>query len=159
MPVEIVSFDPVTAGTRLDRFLGDHLENTSRTRIQKWIEEGKVLVNGQPARKSHVLEEGEVVQVHVPGEEENSHLEGEDIPLEIVYEDKHLAVVNKPKGLVTHPGHGVPGGTLANALVHYFGSLSDFGGSDRPGIVHRLDRDTSGLLVVARDNATHAALS
>ncbi len=159
MPAEIVSFDVDASGVRLDRFIGDQLENASRTRVQKWIEEGKVLVNGKPVRKSHVLEAGEVVQVEIPGEEENSHLVGEDIPLEIVYEDAHLAVVNKPKGLVTHPGHGVPGGTLANALVHYFGTMSDFGGSDRPGIVHRLDRDTSGLLVVARDNATHAALS
>lgn len=156
---ETLTLDVTASGGRLDRFIGDHLENASRTRVQKWIEEGKVLVNSLPTRKSHVLTEGETVQIRLPREEESTHLEGENIPLDIVYEDKYLAVVNKPKGLVTHPGHGVPGGTLANALVHYFGQLSDFGGSDRPGIVHRLDRDTSGLLVVARDNATHAALS
>jgi 23S rRNA pseudouridine1911/1915/1917 synthase len=156
---EMLAFRVATSGARLDRFIGEHLENASRTRVQKWIEEGKVQVNGNAVRKSHVLEEGEQVTVELPREEDASHLEGEDIPLDIVYEDEYLAVVNKPKGLVTHPGHGVPGGTLANALVHYFGNLSDFGGSDRPGIVHRLDRDTSGLLVVARDNATHAALS
>src|SRR5690606_22298762 len=83
----------------------------------------------------------------------------EDIPIEVVYEDDALAVVNKPKGLVTHPGHGVARGTPANALAHRFRSPSGLGGSDRPGIVHRLDRDTSGLLLVARDNAPHAALS
>ena len=88
-----------------------------------------------------------------------SRAEHENIPLYVVYEDTHLAEIDKPKGLVTHPGHGVPGGTLANALAHRYKALSDLGGADRPGIVHRLDRDTSGLLVIARDNATHAALS
>jgi 23S rRNA pseudouridine1911/1915/1917 synthase len=147
------------AGARIDRFLGEHLENASRTRIQKWMEDGHVRVNGEPARKSRVLDAGDIVILEMPPEETAGRVEPQDIPLEIVYEDKYLAVVNKPKGLVTHPGHGVPNGTLANALAYRFKSLSDFGGSDRPGIVHRLDRDTSGLLVVARDNATHAALS
>jgi 23S rRNA pseudouridine1911/1915/1917 synthase len=156
---EIVSYEALAPGARLDRFIGERMEQASRTRVQKWIEEGRVLVNGEAARKSRVLDAGDVVQVRLPREDEGARMEGENIPLEIVYEDAHLAVVNKPKGLVTHPGHGVPSGTLANALVHHFGHLSDFGGSDRPGIVHRLDRDTSGLLVVARDNATHAALS
>ncbi len=147
------------AGKRIDRFLGEQLENASRTRIQKWMEDGAVVVNDETARKSRVLELGDAVRIEIPAEKTIGRVEPENIPIEIVYEDKYLAVVNKPKGLVTHPGHGVPGGTLANALAYRFKSLSDFGGSDRPGIVHRLDRDTSGLLVVARDNATHAALS
>jgi 23S rRNA pseudouridine1911/1915/1917 synthase len=147
------------AGKRIDTFLGDQLENASRTRIQKWMEEGAVVVNNESVRKSRVLETGDAVRIEIPTEKPAGRVEPENIPIEIVYEDKYLAVVNKPKGLVTHPGHGVPGGTLANALAYRFKALSDFGGSDRPGIVHRLDRDTSGLLVVARDNATHAALS
>jgi 23S rRNA pseudouridine1911/1915/1917 synthase len=147
------------AGKRIDRFLGEKLENASRTSIQKWMEDGAVVVNGDSARKSRVLESGDAIRIEIPPEKTAGRVEPEDIPIEIVFEDKWLAVVNKPKGLVTHPGHGVPGGTLANALAYRFKTLSDFGGSDRPGIVHRLDRDTSGLLVVARDNATLAALS
>ncbi len=147
------------AGARIDRYLGEKLENASRTRIQKWMNEDAVHVNGEPVRKSRTLEPGDLIQVTKPVEIPRGHVEPEDIPLEIVYEDKYLVVVNKPKGLVTHPGHGVPGGTLANALLYHYKTLSNFGGTDRPGIVHRLDRDTSGLLVAARDNVTHAALS
>ncbi len=147
------------AGTRIDRFLGEKLENASRTRIQKWMNDGAVHVNGEPVRKSRMLEPGDEIVVTRPPEPVAGVVEPENIPLDIVYEDKYLVVVNKPKGLVTHPGHGVPGGTLANALLYHYKKLSDFGGADRPGIVHRLDRDTSGLLVAARDNVTHAALS
>lgn len=147
------------AGTRIDRFLGEKLDNASRTRIQKWMNDGAVHVNGEPVRKSRMLEPGDTIVVTRPPEPVAGVVEPENIPLDIVYEDKYLVVVNKPKGLVTHPGHGVPGGTLANALLYHYKKLSDFGGADRPGIVHRLDRDTSGLLVAARDNVTHAALS
>jgi 23S rRNA pseudouridine1911/1915/1917 synthase len=118
-----------------------------------------VRVNGEPARKSLSLASGDRVEIIVPVENSGFRADPEDIPLTVVYEDKYLAVIDKPKGLVTHPGHGVPGGTLANALAYRYKALSDLGGADRPGIVHRLDRDTSGLLVIARDNATHAALS
>jgi len=147
------------AGTRIDRYLGEKLENASRTRIQRWLHDGAIHVNEEPVRKSRMLEPGDVILVTRPPEIPEGHVEPENIPLDIVYEDKYLVVVNKPKGLVTHPGHGVPGGTLANALLYHYKRLSDFGGADRPGIVHRLDRDTSGLLVAARDNVTHAALS
>jgi len=146
-------------GARLDKYLDKKLENASRTRIQKWMERGAVTVNGEVARKSRPVEQGDVIVVTRPEESVAGNARPENIPLEIVYEDKYLVVVNKPKGLVTHPGHGVPGGTLANALLHHYKTMSDFGGADRPGIVHRLDRDTSGLLVAARDNVTHAALS
>jgi 23S rRNA pseudouridine1911/1915/1917 synthase len=153
------TIDATDATQRIDRFLGEKMENASRTRIQKWMESGAVLLNGEPVRKSRSLAAGDSIEVTVPVERSGGRAEPENIPLKIVYEDKHLAVVDKPKGLVTHPGHGVPGGTLANALAYRYKALSDFGGVDRPGIVHRLDRDTSGLLVIARDNATHAALS
>ena len=158
-PAPRFTIEAADTGRRIDRFLGERLENASRTRIQKWMEDGAVRVNGEPARKSRSLEAGDVVEVTLPVELPVGRVEPEDIPLNVVYEDRYLAVVDKPKGLVTHPGHGVAGGTLANALAYRFRSLSNFGGDDRPGIVHRLDRDTSGLLVVARDNATHAALS
>jgi 23S rRNA pseudouridine1911/1915/1917 synthase len=153
------TIDAADAGRRIDRFLGESLENASRTRIQKWMESGAVRVNGEPARKSFSLASGDRVEIIVPVEISGFRADPEDIPLTVVYEDKYLAVIDKPKGLVTHPGHGVPGGTLANALAYRYKALSDLGGADRPGIVHRLDRDTSGLLVIARDNATHAALS
>jgi 23S rRNA pseudouridine1911/1915/1917 synthase len=147
------------AGKRIDSFLSEKLDNASRTRIQKWMSEGAVYLNGEQVLKSRLLEPGDEIKLIQPEEVTLGRAEPENIPLEIVYEDKYLVVVNKPKGLVTHPGHGVPGGTLANALLYHYKTLSDFGGTDRPGIVHRLDRDTSGLLVAARDNATHAALS
>ena len=147
------------AGKRLDKFLSDQLNNPSRSQVQKWIENGLALVNGIVERKNYSINAGDTVEISVPPEDERTHLEPENIPVNVVYEDEYLAVVDKPKGMVTHPGAGVHSGTLANALAYHFKNLSDLGGSDRPGIVHRLDRDTTGLLVVARDNATHAALS
>ncbi len=147
------------SGERLDKFLSLRLDGPSRSQIQKWIKAGYASINGEVTLKNSALKLGDEVEITVPPEPELSRLEGEDILLNIVYEDAYLAVVDKPKGMVTHPGNGVHSGTLANALVHHFRSLSDVGGADRPGIVHRLDRDTSGLLVVARDNETHAALS
>lgn len=147
------------AGTRLDKFVTARFEDVSRSQIQKWIEEDLARVNGIPSRKNTVLNSGDTVEIEIPPQPVANHLEPEDIPLNIVYEDEYLAVVDKPKGMVTHPGNGVRSGTLANALAYHFKQLSDLGGWDRPGIVHRLDRDTTGLLVVARDNITHAALS
>ncbi len=151
------------AGARLDRFLDACMDDASRTRVQKWIADGCVFVNRKPARKSLSLEAGDTVTLALPersqGASSASGVEPEEIALDVVYEDSHLAVINKPKGLVTHPGHGEPSGTLANALAFRFRKLSDLGGGDRPGIVHRLDRDTSGLLVVARTNAAHAELA
>lgn len=147
------------AGKRLDKFLNEHVSQASRSQIQKWIEAGLASVNGIPAHKNFSMSPGDKVDVIVPQKPEASRLTPENIPLNIVYEDEYLAVVDKPKGMVTHPGNGVHTGTLAQALAYHFKSLSDVGGSDRPGIVHRLDRDTTGLLVVARDNATHSALS
>jgi 23S rRNA pseudouridine1911/1915/1917 synthase len=151
--------DEADAGKRIDRYLGEKLENASRTRIQKWMEGGAVLINGESVRKSQALNLGDAIELVIPVDLTIGKAGPENIPLEIVYEDKYLVVVNKPKGLVVHPGHGVPNGTLANALAFHYKTLSDFGGIDRPGIVHRLDRDTSGLLIAARDNVTHAALS
>jgi len=146
------------AGTRIDKFLGGQSEaDISRTRAQKLIDQGLVLVDGQPVAVKHRLNGGELIVITVPPGPP-SVVVGEDLPLDIVFEDDYLAVVNKPAGMVTHPAPGNRTGTLVNAIVHYFHTLSGAPGVNRPGIVHRLDKDTSGLLVVARDDSTYAGL-
>jgi len=144
---------------RIDSFLCDKVEAFTRSRIQKLIENDKVFVNDKVVSKSYKLSQGEKVSLLVP---ENSEPEilPENIPLNIIYEDEHLIVVNKPKGMVVHPAPGNYSGTLVNALLyHCKGSLSGINGVNRPGIVHRIDKDTSGLLVVAKSDAAHLGLS
>lgn len=149
---------PGGKGLRLDRYISGAC-GVSRTTAQQLIEEGNVLVNGKNPAKSLRLEEGDSLSVTIPPPKESEVLP-EDIPLEVLYEDAHLLVVNKPKGMVVHPAPGNPAGTLVNALLHHCrGSLSGIGGEIRPGIVHRIDKDTSGLLVVAKDDATHSGLA
>ena len=143
---------------RIDVFLAERLSMT-RSAIQKLIESGEVLVNGKKASKSLKLEEGDTVTVKIP-EPAASEIAPENIPLDIVYEDSDLLVVNKPKGMVVHPAPGNYSGTLVNALLyHCKDSLSGIGGVVRPGIVHRIDKDTSGLLIVAKNDAAHLSLS
>lgn len=150
--------EPEAAGARLDAWLARRLPEISRSRLQSLIEAGHVLLEGRPSRASARLRSGQVVSLHVP-HLEPARPEPEDIPLDVLFEDPHLLVVNKPAGLVVHPGAGVPRGTLVNALLRHVRDLSGVGGVRRPGIVHRLDRGTSGLLVVAKDDATHRALA
>ncbi len=145
---------------RLDRVLARALPALSRSRLQALIGEGCVQLNGQvvtePARKVNA---GEVIALDVPPPEDPEP-KGENIPLNVVYEDEHLIVIDKPAGLVVHPGAGHWTGTLVNALIHHCGeSLSGIGGVKRPGIVHRLDKDTTGLMVAAKSDAAHTALS
>ncbi|MEX0856171.1 MAG: RluA family pseudouridine synthase [Gemmatimonadota bacterium] len=144
-------------GGRLDAWLASRLE-LSRTRVARLVEEGSILLNGAIPRKSEVVTEGDRIEVDVPSPRAAVALP-EAIPLEIVYEDSHLLVVNKAAGMVVHPAPGHPTGTMVNALLHHVTDLAGIGGTLRPGIVHRLDRDTSGLLVVAKDDPTHQALS
>lgn len=147
------------AGQRLDRFLAERELGLTRNALQQLIEEGYALCNGQPAAKSRKLKERDRLLLTVPDAKPATAV-AQDIPLDVVYEDEHLLVVNKPKGMVVHPAPGNPDGTLVNALLyHCKGSLSGIGGELRPGIVHRIDKDTSGLLVVAKDDETHRALS
>lgn len=149
------------AGERLDRHLAAALApDHSRNRIQRLIREGHVEIDGRTADQVGArLAGGETIGVRVP-EPEPGAPQGEDIPLSILYEDGHLVVVDKPAGLVVHPGAGNPGGTLVNALIHHCrGSLSGIGGVLRPGIVHRLDKDTSGVMVAAKTDAAHRTLS
>lgn len=145
------------AGARLDSFLAARAD-LSRTRLQRAIEDGDVLVNDRPAKPSYRVREGDTVELDLP-EPPPTELLPEPIPLKIVYEDDDLVVVDKPAGMVVHPGAGIESGTLANALAFHFNQLSETAGRIRPGIVHRIDKETSGLLVVAKNDSTHEKLS
>ena len=149
---------PEARGERLDQYLSALLEGVSRSRLQALIAEGQVLVNGQSAKAALKLRGGETLDVTIPPPTEMS-LEPEALPLDIVYEDSDLLVVNKPQGMATHPAPGSLSGTLVNALLAHCSDLSGIGGVSRPGIVHRLDKDTSGLLVVAKNDLAHQGLS
>ena len=150
---------PEAAGERLDSFLAARLPGLTRSAAARLVETGQVLVDGKPARKSARLAGGETVEVTLPDPEPADALP-QDIPLDVVYEDDDVIVVNKPSGLVVHPAPGHPDGTLVNALLHHCGgSLSGVGGELRPGIVHRIDRDTSGLIIAAKNDAAHQALA
>ena len=150
--------EPSDAGKRLDQFVHERLVDFSRARIQQWIRDGKVRVNGSPGRPSRTLHAGEAVDVE-PAEPPPLHAVAEDIPLRVLYEDSDLVAIDKPAGMVVHAGAGVHSGTLVNALLHRFAALSDVGGALRPGIVHRLDRFTSGVLLVAKNDAAHQNLA
>lgn len=146
------------AGLRIDRFLADAC-NLSRAMIQQLLAAGHILVNDKIPQKSYKLEPNDRLEVQIPPPAPSA-IEAQDISLEVVFEDADILVVNKPKGMVVHPAPGNPDGTLVNALLyHCGGSLSGIGGELRPGIVHRIDKDTSGLLVVAKNDAAHAGLS
>jgi 23S rRNA pseudouridine1911/1915/1917 synthase len=145
-------------GERLDHYLQARMTGYSRARIQAWIKGGLVSVNGAPAKSSTMLRGGEKIEVS-PADPPPLKAEPEDAPIEILYEDASVIAVNKPAGLVVHAGAGAHSGTLVNRLVHHFKSLSQVGGELRPGIVHRLDRGTSGVILVARTDAAHRALA
>ena len=164
-------------GKRLDAFLAENVEGWSRSRLQRQIDDGDVLVNQTTAKPSYKLRENDDIDVDL-SEAPAARFEPENIPLDIVFEDEHLAVINKPAGMVVHPGAGITSGTLANAIAWHFKSEppalaggqiagtnstkwppADAGGSDRVGIVHRLDKDTSGLIVVAKSEEVHEAMS
>ena len=147
-------------GERLDKFLVGVMENVSRTDVQKLIDAGEVKVGGSKVSKNFRVETGMTVVVEKMIEKESSTLAPEDIPLDIVYEDEDIVVINKPRNLVVHPGSGVSKGTLAAGLLHHFKeNLSTVNGPLRPGIVHRLDKDTPGLMVVAKNDAAHRHLA
>lgn len=146
------------ADTRLDAFLAAQIDGWSRARLQRLIEDEEVLVNGKPAKASYKLRQGDEIEVELTPPPAASFTP-ENIPLNIIFEDESLLVVNKPAGLVVHPAAGIHSGTLANALAFHFQQLSTRAGEIRPGIVHRLDKDTSGLMVVAKNEATHESLA
>jgi 23S rRNA pseudouridine1911/1915/1917 synthase len=154
----ILKPSPSDSGKRLDTFLHKALPEYSRSRLQSWIKADRVLVDGQPTRASYMVRGGESIAV-APTELPPLKAEPEELPLKILYEDADVVVVDKRAGMVVHAGAGHTRGTLVNALLHRFGALSSTNGDLRPGIVHRLDRDTSGVLVVARTDRAHQALA
>jgi len=147
------------SGERIDALLARILPQYSRSQIQKCLDSGAVLLDGRPLKKNYRGNAGEVIELFLPGTQDVP-LEAQDIPLDVVYEDADIIVINKPRGMVVHPAPGHPDGTLVNALMYHCGdSLSGIGGERRPGIVHRIDKDTSGLIVAAKNDAAHKELS
>ncbi len=154
-PMEI---QVVTSGGRLDAYLAEHLEDLSRSRIQTLIRGNHITLNDKPAKPRDCVQMGDLIQVVIPEALPLEHV-AQEIPMDILYEDDELIVIHKPPGMVVHPAAGNPDGTVVNALLHHCrGKLSGIGGVERPGIVHRLDKDTSGCLVVAKSDAAHRGL-
>ena len=158
MSIHSIAVTDELEGTRLDRFLVSVLPNQSRSQIQRLIKDGKVLLAGKAAKANLAVKQGQTFEVEIP-EAVDTDLQAEALPLPILYEDTDLLVVDKPAGMVVHPAAGHASGTLVNALLHHVDDLSGIGGEKRPGIVHRLDRGTSGLMVVAKHDAAHEELS
>ncbi|NLT13847.1 MAG: RluA family pseudouridine synthase [Clostridiales bacterium] len=157
--MEPIRLEAETDGIRIDLFLADRLSGLSRSGVQRLIERGLVVLDGRPVRKNHRLTKGETYYVTLP-EPVIPETQAQEIPLDVVYEDADVIVVNKPRGMVVHPSPGHPDGTLVNALLAHCGeSLSGIGGARRPGIVHRIDKDTSGLVIAAKNDAAHMSLS
>lgn len=163
-PEKKIPVTPASAGQRLDQYLAAKLNNVSRARVQELIRAGKILLNDAPTKASLKLRGGERITILGPATRPPLRAIPEEIPLDIVYEDDDIAVINKPAGMMVHAGAGATDdqrnrGTLVNALLHHFASLSAVGGETRPGIVHRLDKETSGLIVVAKNDDAHRRLS
>lgn len=151
--------DGAYAKERIDKYITESWEeDVSRSQVQLWIGSGHVKVNGQPVKANYKLAEGDVLEVTVP-EPAVVEIAPEDIPLDVAYEDSDLIVVNKPRGMVVHPAPGHASGTLVNALMYHCKDLSGINGELRPGIVHRIDKDTSGLLMAAKNDKAHASLA
>ncbi|KXG43741.1 RluA family pseudouridine synthase [Tepidibacillus decaturensis] len=146
------------ATERIDKFLSEQFEEWSRSQIQQWIKEGNVTVNGRMVKANYKIQEDDEVVLQVPPQKE-LNIEPESIPLDIVYEDQDVIVINKPRGMVVHPAPGHYSGTLVNALLYHCKDLSGINGVLRPGIVHRIDKDTSGLLMAAKNDLAHESLA
>ena len=147
-------------GLRLDKFLVSQLQDQSRSRIQQWIKSGNILVNGLGRKTGYALELNDEIKVNPPIiDVSTTALIPEQMDLDIIFEDEEIVLINKQSGLVVHPGAGNPSGTLVNGLIHHYNSLSDLNGHIRPGIVHRLDADTSGIMVIAKTNQAHANIA
>ena len=158
MTTETILLIAETEASRIDAYLAANTDLT-RSKIQKLIKDGAVALNGKACKASSAVCAGDSIRILVPETDGDRLPEPENITLDVVYEDDDLAVINKPKGMVVHPAPGNPSGTLVNALLYRFQTLSGAGGEIRPGIVHRIDRMTSGLLVVAKNDFAHEALA
>lgn len=144
---------------RLDSYIVSKVSGLTRAAVQRLLDEENILVNSKKSKNSYKVRNGDIIEINIPDVKETS-IEAQDIPIEVVYEDDDIIVVNKPKGLVVHPANGNPDGTLVNAILNICkDSLSGIGGEKRPGIVHRLDKDTSGLLIIAKNDKAHLNMS
>lgn len=149
---------PASAGQRIDRWLAETLPDRSRSEIQRWIKNGEVLVDQVSAKASHRLEAGQTVELHLPQPAAIPTVQPQNLTLSILFEDDDLLIIDKPAGMVVHPAPGHDDGTLVNAILHHCPTIEGIGGERRPGIVHRLDKETSGLLVVAKNDRAHRHL-
>ena len=158
--MEIQSITPTVEekGMRIDKLLQKHFIDESRTTLQNWIKEGCVCIDDKPVKASRKVEPNEVINVTIP-EPVDTTIAPENIPLDVVYEDHDVIVVNTPSGMIVHPSAGIYSGTLVNALLYHCDDLSSINGVNRPGIVHRIDKETSGLLMVAKNDKAHRSLS
>ncbi|MBF7095867.1 RluA family pseudouridine synthase [Alkalibacter mobilis] len=154
----IITITEEHEGFRLDHFLNDRFKDISRSYLKKLIDSGKILLNGIKVKAGSKVQIGDTITVSIP-ELDDSDIEPQDLPLDIVYEDNDVMLINKHKGMVVHPGHGNREGTLVNALLYQVEDLSGINGVKRPGIVHRIDKDTSGLLLVAKNDTAHRSLA
>ncbi|MCQ2754759.1 MAG: RluA family pseudouridine synthase [bacterium] len=153
-----ITIDELSEGTRIDLYLSEILNNFSRSKIQNKIKDGEITVNGECIKPSYSLKENDIIEITVTEQIDDVYT-AENIPIEIVWEDENMAVINKPSGMLTHPTTIEKTGTLVNALLYKYGeNLSDINGTNRRGIVHRLDRNTSGLIMIAKNNKTHEFL-
>ncbi len=152
------TFEATGSGQRIDVFLADNLSDTTRSAAQRLLEEGRVMLLGRPVKKNHRVSAGQIFTVSLP-ERITEEILPQAIPLDIIYEDSDIIAVNKPRGMVVHPAPGHPDGTLVNALMEHCDCLSEIGGITRPGIVHRLDKDTSGLIMAAKNDFAHLKLA
>ncbi|AMJ41783.1 RluA family pseudouridine synthase [Anaerotignum propionicum] len=151
--------EPEDVGSRIDVFIAENIEELSRSGVQRLIEEGLIKLNGSPVKANYKLREKDIIDVEVP-EAKTVEILPENIPLDILYEDKDVIIVNKPQGMVVHPAPGHTSGTLVNALMYHCGDeLSGINGEKRPGIVHRIDKDTSGVLMIAKNDVAHQSLA
>jgi len=155
---ELIIVEEEMDGERLDAFLAEQVEQLSRSAVKNLINEGQVLVNGAKQKASYHVREGDEISIEIP-EPQVLEVKPRDIPLEIIYQDEDLAVINKPKGLVVHPAHGNWDYTMVNALLYHIKDLSGINGQIRPGIIHRLDKDTSGVMVIAKNDIAHRSLA
>ena len=157
-PPVVLHADPAECPCRTDAYAARHLEDVSRSRVHALMDEGRVRVNGVPVKAKRLLQGGERIEIDIPPPPPPVP-DPEEVPLDVLYEDDDVVVIDKPAGMVVHPGAGRPSGTLVNALLGRYGRLSSVGGASRPGIVHRLDRGTSGCMAVARTDAAHHGLT
>lgn len=158
-----IKVEEISEKKRLDVYIKENVEELTREKIKKLIKEDCIKVNGKSSKANYTVKLGDIIEINIVEEviveKKEEEVLPEDIKLDIIYEDEYIVAINKPQGMVVHPGSGNYSGTLVNALIYKYKELSNYGGEDRPGIVHRLDKETSGALIIAKNNEVHEKLS